>query len=101
MPQVERSPQSQLERSPSKELQRSPLLHLDRILCFLLEEPRAPTAKLYVSPETNKEEPMTANIEMPPPQLENPMNEATSLESFATIRMLHHATTREEPTQHN
>lgn len=44
---------------------------------------------------------MTANIDMPPPQLESPMNEATSLESFATIRKLHHATAREEPTQHN
>ena len=33
--------------------------------------------------------------EMSPPQLESPMNNATSLESFATVRKLHPATTRE------
>jgi len=100
MPQVKWSPQPQLERSSPKELQRTPLLHLNRILC-LLEEPRAPTAKLYVSPETNKEEPMTTNMEMTPLQLETSMNNTTILESFATIRKLHSATTRENTTQHN
>ena len=40
---------------------------------------------------------MTANTKMPPPQLESPMNSTTSLESFATIRKLHPATTRKEP----
>jgi len=100
MPQVERSPQPQLKRGPPPKLERSHLLYLNRIHCLLLEEPEPPQQIDMCFLRQIERSPSPQVQRGPPPQLESTVN-TTGLESFATIRKLHPATTREELKHHN
>ena len=82
-------------------LERIYLLHLNRIPCLLLEEPEPPQKiDLCLLRQIERSPPQQVQ-RGPPPQLESPVNTTTSLESIATIRKLHPATTREELKHHN
>ena len=81
-------------------LERIYLLHLNRIPCLLLEEPEPPQQiDLCLLRQIERSPP--PQVQSPLPQLESPVNTTTSLESIATIRKLHPATTREELKHHN
>ena len=82
-------------------LERIYLLHLNRIPCLLLEEPEPPQQIDLCLLRQIERSPPPQVQRGPPPQLESTVNTTTGLESFAIIRKLHPATTREEPEHHN
>ena len=82
-------------------LERIHLLYLNGIPCLLLEEPEPPQQIDLCLLRQRERSPQLQVQKGPPPQLESPVNTTISLESIATIRKLHPATTREELKHHN
>ena len=75
------------------------MLSLNRIHCLLLEEAEPPQQiDMCLLRQIERSPPLQVQ-RGPPPQLESTVNTTTGLESFATVRKLHPATTREEPIQ--